>query len=87
MSRSYRKHTRFHFENDSQNKKFANRRVRRSKTLFQNNEYRKVYDSWMIRMGHWGYNNEEEYVEEGLLYSDKSEKELRKQFRSKLKAK
>ena len=53
MSRSYRKNPvikdgRFNRDNGKHGKKFANRKVRRSKDTFQHKDYKKLYCSWEI---------------------------------------
>ena len=86
MSRSYRHNIWFPFEYDHRGKKFANRKVRRSKHLYQGSDYKKVYDSWNFRMGKWGYADENDYVQWNLGYEE-TEDELRKRFRKHLRSK
>jgi hypothetical protein len=86
MSRSYRK-TVFPYESHPKNKKFANRKVRRSNDLLQGGDYRKVYESWNIRCGYWIVFDENDYVQLSLPYTDKSEYELRRIYRMHMRTK
>jgi hypothetical protein len=48
MSRSYKKHPVCTDHHDKWRKKLANKLVRRQSELYQNNSYKKLYDSWDI---------------------------------------
>ena len=55
MSRSYRKVASYS-TNSRGYKRFANKRVRREDSLYQNSEYKKVYDGWNINdFGSWAF--------------------------------
>jgi uncharacterized lipoprotein YddW (UPF0748 family) len=81
MSRSYRHNVRFPYEQDKSAKKWAKRKVRRSKGIYNGNSSRKLYDSWLIRMGHWGYESEQDFIEQNLPYSDGDVEKLRRTYR------
>lgn len=74
MSRSYRHHTWFSYEGDKRDKKLANRRVRRSKDIYQNGDYKKVYPSWLISLGKWGYSCENSFVRDVTRYGAEEER-------------
>lgn len=87
MSRSYRHNIWFSFEGDKRDKKLANRRVRRrSLDIFQNGDYKKVYPSWLISLGKFGYADENAFVRSEIRYgADEHEARVvfRKHFLSK----
>ena len=81
MSRSYHKHFVFDSEygpmRKSRGKKFAARKVRRSKDVGQNGSYKKLYESWNFESPwHYCYDGEEHFVEVNRGYG-KSDEELR----------
>lgn len=86
MSRSYRHHVWFSYEGDKRDKKLANRRVRRSKDIYQNGDYKKVYPSWLISLGKIGYSCENSFVRENVRYGA-NEEVSRKVYRKYLLAK
>ncbi len=86
MSRSYRHNVVFAYDEDKTEKKFANRKVRRSKDIFQNGDYKKVYDSWLIRLGKWRYLREYDYILEELRYGG-NVKDAKRKFRAHLRSK
>ena len=90
MSRSYRKTVRMSVTERAQRKLWkrrAARAVRRYDELVQNGSYRKLYETWYIREVVTMYDDEADYVRVGLLYSDKTEQELRRDYRIHLRAK
>ena len=87
MSRSYRHNVWFPYEHDKSAKKWAKRKVRRSKGIYNGNSSHKLYDSWLIKMGHWGYKDEQDYIEQNLPYSDGDVEKLRKAYRTHYRSK
>lgn len=87
MSRSYRHNVYFPYEQNKSAKKWAKRKVRRSKGIYNGNSSRKLYDSWFIKMGHWGYKNEQDFIEQNLPYSDGDVEKLRKAYRTHYRSK
>ena len=87
MSRSYRHNVYFPYEQNKSAKKWAKRKVRRSKGIYNGNSSRKLYDSWFIKMGHWGYKNEQDFIEQNLPYSDGDVEKLRRAYRTHYRSK
>lgn len=83
MSRSY--HKVWVKVGHSSNKKWANRKVRRSTELYQGGEYRKLYDSWNICDWRFGYMSERDCVRSGMwdwrTGADCTEAETRRVYR------
>lgn len=87
MSRSYRHNVYFPYEQNKSAKKWAKRKVRRSKGIYNGNSSHKLYDSWFIKMGHWGYKDEQDFIEQNLPYSDGDVEKLRKAYRTHYRSK
>lgn len=80
MSRSYRKHFKFATEGDRRNKKWSNRRIRRSVDVGNGSEYKKYFDSYDIKNFFIYYRDEEDFIRKNIGYG-KSRKELSKMWR------
>jgi len=87
MSRSYRHNICFPFEQNKSAKKWAKRKVRRSKGIYNGNSSHKLYDSWLIKLGCWGYRNEQDFIEQNLPYYDGNVEDLRKMYRRHFRSK
>ena len=89
MSRSYRKTIRLSVTEHARKpwKRRAARAVRNYDELVQGGMYRRLYETWNIREVVTSISDEADYVKVGLLFSDKTEQELRRDYRTHLRAK
>lgn len=62
MSRSYKKHPRVKDKNSKGMKRYANKKVRRTKDIPNGKAYRKVFESWNISDYQWIWTREEAIV-------------------------
>ena len=86
MSRSYRKTIRLSVTEHAR-KPWKRRAVRNYDELVQGGMYRRLYETWNIREVVTSISDEADYVKVGLLFSDKTEQELRRDYRAHLRAK